>query len=108
MTQVFHGRFIQRNLRRKKLPRTNQGSKTNQGSNFLGGSFSNRDIVRNPIESVPSLYPGYGRLPIYAFSDTFELSFRIYGPRKYGALKKMQTWKYVVTTEITVGKSLLW
>ena len=101
MTQVFHGRFIQRKLRRKKLPRTNQGS------NFLGGSFSNRDIVRAPIESVPSLYPGYGRLPIYAFSDIFELSFRIYGPRKYGALKKKQTWKYVVTIEITVGKSLL-
>ena len=46
MTAVFHarlyGRFIeiQRNLRRKKLHRTNQGS------NFLGGSFSNRDNVR--------------------------------------------------------------
>ena len=46
MTTVFHawpcGRFIeiQSNLRRKKLHRTNQGS------NFLGGNFRNRD---NPI-----------------------------------------------------------
>ena len=46
MTTVFYarldGRFIkiQNNLRRKKL------HKTNQGSNFLGGSFSNRDNVR--------------------------------------------------------------
>ena len=46
MTTVFHawpcGRFIEKqsNLRRKKLHRTNQGS------NFLGGNFRNRD---NPI-----------------------------------------------------------
>ena len=46
MTIVFHarlhGRFIeiQSNLWRKKLYRTNQSS------NFLGGSFSNRDSVR--------------------------------------------------------------
>ena len=50
MTTVFHvwpyGRFIeiQSNLRRKKLHRTNQGS------NFLGGSFSNTDNVRAPIQ----------------------------------------------------------
>ena len=50
MTAVFHtwpyGRFIeiQSNLRRKKLHRMNQGS------NFLGGSFSNRDNVRAPIQ----------------------------------------------------------
>ena len=50
MTTVFHiwpyGRFIaiQSNLRRNKLHRTNQGS------NFLGGSFSNRDNVRTPIQ----------------------------------------------------------
>ena len=50
MTTVFHawvnGRFIeiQSHLRRKKLHRTNQGS------NFLGGSFSNRDSVRVPIQ----------------------------------------------------------
>ena len=49
MTTVFHawvyGRFIeiQSNLRRKK-PHI-----TNQGSNSLGGSFSNRDNVRAPI-----------------------------------------------------------
>ena len=50
MKTVFHawvyGRFIeiQSNLRRKKLHRTNQGS------NFLGSSFSNRDHVRTPIQ----------------------------------------------------------
>ena len=46
VTTVFHtwayGRFIeiQSSLRRKKLHRTNQGS------NFLGGSFSNRDNIK--------------------------------------------------------------
>ena len=65
MTTVFHtwlcGRFIeiQSNLRRKKLHRMNQGSnflagsfsnRDNQGSNFLGGSFSNRDNVRASIQ----------------------------------------------------------
>ena len=50
MTALLHtwpyGRFIEikSNLRRKKLHRTNQGS------NFLGGSFSNRDNVRAPIQ----------------------------------------------------------
>ena len=50
MATVFYGRSygrfieIQNNLKRKKLHRTNQGS------NFLGGSFSNRDNVRAPIQ----------------------------------------------------------
>ena len=50
MATVFHTwtyhRFIeiQSNLRRNKLHRTNQGS------NFLAGSFSNRDNVRAPIQ----------------------------------------------------------
>ena len=50
MTTVFHawpyGRFIEieSNLRRKKLHRTNQGP------NLIGGSFSNRDDVRAPIQ----------------------------------------------------------
>ena len=50
MTTVFHawlyGRFIeiQNNLTREKL------HKTNQGSNFLGGSFSNRDDIRASIQ----------------------------------------------------------
>ena len=48
MTAVFqHGRITYRdksNLRRKKLHRTNQGS------DFLRGSFSNRDNVRSPIQ----------------------------------------------------------
>ena len=50
ITTVFHawpyGRFIeiQSNLRRKKL------HTRNQGSNFLGGSYINRDNVRAPIQ----------------------------------------------------------
>ena len=50
MTTVFntwvYGKFIeiQSNLRRMKLHRTNSSS------NFLGGSFSNRDNVRTPIQ----------------------------------------------------------
>ena len=50
MTTVFHARpddrfiEIQSNLRINKLHRTNQGS------NFLGGSFSNRDNVRAQIQ----------------------------------------------------------
>ena len=41
-----YGRFIeiQRNLKKKKLHRTNQSS------NFLGSSFSSRDNVRAPIQ----------------------------------------------------------
>ena len=50
MTTVFHewsyGRFIeiQTNLRR------NKPHKMNQGSDFLGGSSSNGDNVRDPIQ----------------------------------------------------------
>ena len=50
MTTVFHAKLngifieIQSNPRRKKL------HKTNQGSNFLGGSFSNGDNVRAQIQ----------------------------------------------------------
>ena len=50
LTAVFHARLygmfieIQRNLRRRTLHRMNQGS------NFLGGSFSNNDNVRAPIQ----------------------------------------------------------
>ena len=56
---------IQSNLRRKKLHRTNEGS------NFLGGSFSNRDNVRPSIELEekvnPSILKDYFslRTPIY-------------------------------------------
>ena len=41
-----YGRVIEikNNFSRKKLHRTNEGS------NFLGGSFSNRDNVRAPIQ----------------------------------------------------------
>ena len=57
MTVVFHarryGRFIemQNNLKRKKLHRTNQSS------NFLGGSFSIRDTVRVPIQFIRERQP---------------------------------------------------
>ena len=50
MTTVYHTWLyrifmeIQKNLRRQKLPRTNQGS------TFFGGSFSNWDNVRAPIQ----------------------------------------------------------
>ena len=46
MTTWGYSRFIemQSNLGRKKLHRTNQGS------NFLGGSFNNRDNVTAPIQ----------------------------------------------------------
>ena len=50
MTTVFHAwpyrRFIEKQskFRKKKLHRTNQGS------NFLGGSFSNRHNLRAPIQ----------------------------------------------------------
>ena len=50
MTTAYHARLydrfkgIQNNLRRKKLCRMNQGS------NFPGSSFSNRDNIRVPIQ----------------------------------------------------------
>ena len=56
MTAVFHawpyGRFIeiQNNFRRKKLHRMNQGS------NFHGGSFSNRGNVTAPIPFRREIY----------------------------------------------------
>ena len=56
---VFHtwpyGRFIeiQSNLERKKLHRANQGS------NFLGGSFSNSDNVRALIQFRRESHPQY-------------------------------------------------
>ena len=43
MTIVCHGRRKKRKLRRKTLDRSNQGS------NFLGDSFSNRENVRAPV-----------------------------------------------------------
>ena len=45
-------REIQSNLRGKKLYRTTKGS------NFLGGSFSNTDNVRAPIQFNPSILKG--------------------------------------------------
>ena len=71
MTTVFHtwphGRFIeiQNNLGRKKLHRTNQGS------NFLGGSFNNRDNVRAPIQfrgkSQTQLMKNVNKFSIFKF-----------------------------------------
>ena len=57
MTTVFHawlyGKFIeiQSNLMRKKL------HKMNQGSNFLGSIFSNRDNIRAPIQFQEKVNP---------------------------------------------------
>ena len=57
MTTVFHtwayGRFIeiQSNLRRKKFHRTNQGF------NFLGGSFTNKENLRVPIQFGKKVKP---------------------------------------------------
>ena len=57
MTTVFHtwvyGRFIeiQSNLRRKKFHRTNQGF------NFLGGSFTNKENLRAPIQFGKKVKP---------------------------------------------------
>ena len=59
MTTVFHAWphsifiKIRSNLRRQKLHRKNQGS------NFLGGSFSNRDNVRTPIQFRREGQPQY-------------------------------------------------
>ena len=56
-----YGRLIeiQSNLRRKKLHRTNQGS------NFLGGSFSNRDNVRAPVQFRRESQPQHLKRPIH-------------------------------------------
>ena len=57
MTIIFHawsdGRLVevQSNHKRKKLHRTNEGS------NFLKGSFSNRDNVRAPIQFKREVNP---------------------------------------------------
>ena len=49
---------MQRNLRRNKLHRTNQGS------NFLGGSFSNRDNIRASIQFRREIQPVGRRAPL--------------------------------------------
>ena len=72
MTSVFHarphGRFIKikSNLRLKKLHRTNQGF------NFIGDSFSNRDNVRAPIQFLRGRQPQHLK---YDFSSkqTYQL-----------------------------------
>ena len=74
MTTVFHawpyGRFIeiQSNLRRKKLHRTNQGS------NFLGGSFSNRDNVRAPIQFRRESQPQHLKRWIFCWCILFQIN----------------------------------
>ena len=68
MTTVFHirlnGKFIEieSNPRRKKL------YTINQGYNFLGGSFNNRDNVRVPIQFRRESQAQY--LKRYFFSRT--------------------------------------
>ena len=75
MTTIFHawpnGRFIeiQRNLRRKKLQRTSQHA------NFLGGTFSNRDNVRAPIQFRRESQPQH--LKIWFFLKSRPIHFHI-------------------------------
>ena len=76
MATVFHARlysrFLESKLRRKKLHRTNRGS------NFIGGGFSNTDNVRAPIqfrtESQPQHLKGLfflnSRSILFHISDT--------------------------------------
>ena len=104
MTQVFqprsYGRFIQSNLRRKKLRRTNQGS------NFLGGSFSNRYCKSPNWIRTQSLSRIWMTTNLCNFGH-FWASISNLWTQKIWSSQKMQTWKYVVTTETSVGKSLL-
>ena len=48
MVTVFHARLYGRFIEIQSNPRRRKLHRTNQGSNFLGGSFSNRDNVRAP------------------------------------------------------------
>ena len=70
MTRVFHvwpyGRFIkiQSNLRKKTLHRTNEGS------NFLEGWFSNRVNVRYPIQFRKEGQPSIKKTPIFPQEQT--------------------------------------
>ena len=75
MTTAFHAwkysRFkaIQSNFRRKKLHRTNQGS------NFLGANFSNRNDVRAPIQFRRESQPLY--LKRWFFLKKWPIHFQI-------------------------------
>ena len=52
MTAVFHARLNYRFLEIKTKHRKKKLYRTNQGSNFLGGTFSNGDNLKVPI-SIP-------------------------------------------------------
>ena len=74
MTTVLHawpyGKFvqIQTNLRRKKFHRTNQGS------NFLRGTFSKRDNVRASIQFRTESQPQYLKRWFFPSRDPFILT----------------------------------
>ena len=88
MTTVLHTqpycRFIgiQTNLRRKRLHRTNQGS------NFLKGSFSNRDNARVTIQFRRESQPQH--LKIWIFLKNRPIHFNINGPSVIRLVKQNQ------------------
>ena len=50
MTTVFHARPYGRSIEIKSNPRRKKLHRAKQNSNFLGGSFSNKDDIRAPIQ----------------------------------------------------------
>ena len=72
------------NLRRKKLHRTNQGS------NFLGGSFSNTDHSLDPLPPPPPLLhkAGKGGVDFFKIDGNGGGGLKIFA-RKGGGVGKM-------------------
>ena len=100
MTTIFHakpyGTFIEikSNLKGKKLHRTNQSS------HFLGGSFSDRDSVRAPIQLRRERNPQH--LKILFFLQNIPTYFHIYGTRVIRLVKR----KKLHSSSIAINKSL--
>ena len=101
MTTVFHawlyGRFteIQGNLGRMKPHRTNGGS------NFFGGSFSNRDTVRAPIQFRRESQPQH--LKILFFLKNRPIHFQINSTSVIRLVKQNQ----LSFSSIEINKPLL-
>ena len=62
MTMVFHARLYEKIIEMKRKFRRARLVRASQDSNFHGGSFSNRNNVRDPIqfkrENKPSIVKG--------------------------------------------------
>ena len=92
MAKVFYpwvyDRFIdiQNNLRRKKLHRTNQGS------NFIAGSFSNRDNKRAPIQFRRKSQPQH--LKRWFFLKNRPLHFHINSTSVTGDWSNKNSWVF--------------